>query len=302
MDKLLLAIDGGGSKTHAIITTLEGEIIEEALIPQGSNPWKSGGYDKAAQAIEAAIDRLTKLDHIAACAAGISGCHSDGTFSKKFHDLIAAKLPKEAKVKIEGDLITSFRAGSPLPHGQLAVAGSGSAIAHFYPDGSNYAYDGIGYGGRDIGAAIIASVQRSEQPQHVNDWAQNVLGQDPSNLEKLGDLYHDRHVMNITKELADLASEGEIMQSLRPLLLHCAWRWAYKLWGSSQKYRTRADLGADARICTVLSGNTWQLDLLRSEVLRLLLQSDPTNTLVFTPDVAPIQGALRIAQDLIQNK
>ncbi len=197
MNKFLLAIDGGGSKTHAAITSIDGKMIEESIIKKGSNPWKSGGFKKASEAILHCLENLRRLNEVEAAAAGISGCHSDTTFSNQFYDVIASRLPKHAKITVTGDLITSFRASSPSPHGQLAIAGSGSAIALFYPDGSDYVYDAVSYGGRDLGAAIVASVGRDEQSNEVSVWLSDLLKQDPANLTNLGDIYHQNKYLKL---------------------------------------------------------------------------------------------------------
>jgi len=298
MSSYLLAIDGGGSKTHAVIADQEGNIVEESVVAEGSNPWKSGGFIRAAQAISNCLEKLTLLNQTTACMAGISGCHGDNKFVSSFQMHLASQLPQQCIIQVGGDLVTSFRASSPSPHGQLAIAGTGSAIAQFYADGTNYVFDGIGYGGRDLGAAIIASVQRGEQPHAVTEWLSELLGESPLVLDELGKLYHHKRIFKIAKHVAELPTESEVITALRPLILHCAWRWAYKLFATSQKYRTRSEIAADAPMVTVLSGGAWKLELFRTEVERLMQLSDKTNTIIFEPQKSSIHGAIVIAREL----
>lgn len=299
MPDLILAIDGGGSQTRAAIALADETVVESALVNQGSNPWKGGGFESASRALIACLNQFTKLSEVTTCVAGISGCHSDNKFSLRFKDLLSTRLPNARTIRVVGDLVTSFRAASPTAHGQLAIAGSGSAIAHFYPQGTNYVYDAIGYGGRDIAAAIVASAQRGEQTSEAVAWLEEKLNRNINDLAQLGDVYHYKPLLTIGNDISNLDDVDPILQSFLPLIHHCAWRWAYKLWGTTARYRTSADLPTSTEVYTVLSGGAWKLDPLRSEVTRLLAQSDAQLKLVYNPQVTPLSGAVALAVDLL---
>ena len=99
-EQMLVAIDGGGTKTEFVLYTEGGQILKR-LILGGSNP-NSVGMEKTQALLKAGIDQLLELEpNLAAIYAGIAGCGLEAhasqltAFLKKTYPMIRCKVASD---------------------------------------------------------------------------------------------------------------------------------------------------------------------------------------------------------------
>jgi len=127
--KLLLAVDGGGSKTKVLLTTEQGEVVGEGL--SGPTNIMATGHSTAKMNLTAAIKDATSevdADSIITCAAmGLSGADSE-------QDLVLAQdifqpVFNEFKVQdsvIVNDIKIALLSGTTNANAVALISGTGS--------------------------------------------------------------------------------------------------------------------------------------------------------------------------------
>lgn len=155
-EKLLVAIDGGGTKTEFIAFTPDGHILRHALCG-GSNP-NAVGADAARSVM---TDELTRLLHglePTAVFAGVAGCLTPGNA-----DLLAEairSIAPNADVHMGSDILNVIHSVPGADRCVAAICGTGCSV--FSWDGRNlskfggwgYLFDGAG-SGYDIGCDVL---------------------------------------------------------------------------------------------------------------------------------------------------
>lgn len=159
---LLLAIDGGGTKTDGVLLTEEGRILARAR-ERGCNP-NDIGFEEACRALGQVTGELLKpYGGVGQCAllgafAGISG-GTIGEYRQQFRDFFQKLLPGCRTVEIHSDAVTALSSCIGHQDGCVVISGTGSAAyarqgeALFRAGGWGYLLDkgGSGYDfGRDV--------------------------------------------------------------------------------------------------------------------------------------------------------
>jgi len=124
--KLVIGIDGGGTKTAGILSDLDGRVLNKAQIGS-TNPNKIG-YDQAVLNLKTLISVLTKnysKKSISLVYLGLAGGLERDKMKKE-------KIKKNLEdffnfpIIVEGDQKIAFRANSNSKDGVLIIAGTGS--------------------------------------------------------------------------------------------------------------------------------------------------------------------------------
>jgi N-acetylglucosamine kinase-like BadF-type ATPase len=167
--RYILGIDGGNSKTHALIT-------DERGVPSGFG--EAGASDYQEVGIEQAQWAWSKAIHQALDQAGIQSEEiTDASFCLAGADLpedyvllqsrVEQLLP-QAKVKVKNDTIAALRAGLyESSYGVTVVVGAGFNAAGRGHRGQEIVMPGLGYlsgdygGGRWLGRQVIRAVTRA---------------------------------------------------------------------------------------------------------------------------------------------
>ena len=117
-----LGIDGGGTKTEALVGTADGAIVGRGIAGP-SNPIfieKASAFDNIGKSIKLALkghSRETYFSSAAICIPGI----------KRYRDELEAQLLKDCtKVYIDGDELNAFCGALAKPYGVIVLAGTGS--------------------------------------------------------------------------------------------------------------------------------------------------------------------------------
>ncbi len=155
---LVLGVDGGGSKTHAVVTDELGTV--RGFSTAGPSNWEAAGLRGAAdalregstRALEAASGGLGQLD---AAAFGLAGLDWASDEPRLRGVLDEFGLP--AAYVLVNDAFVALRAGTPEPHGVVLVAGTGAIAGGRNRAGQTYRTLGQGAGLGDVGSASDVS-------------------------------------------------------------------------------------------------------------------------------------------------
>ncbi|WP_262057454.1 N-acetylglucosamine kinase [Streptomyces sp. STR69] len=167
---LLLAVDGGNSKTDLAVLTTDGTVLGRA---------RGGGFRPQAVGLDAAMDVLAALRAEAMAAAGVG---ADTVVDGITAFLAGADLPHEVKAlreavgarrwavtqRVDNDSYAVLRAGAARPWGVGVVCGTGINCVGVAPDGRTTGFAALGRisgdwgGGIDMGTSALWHAARAE--------------------------------------------------------------------------------------------------------------------------------------------
>ena len=168
---LVLAVDGGNSKTDIALATADGEVLAHA---------QSGPFTPQTTGVPHAIDTVAKAigeirtqlglaedaplaQHISAFVAGADLPQEEVALSEAF----AARGWSET-VEVGNDTFALLRAGASHPWGVAVVCGAGTNCAGIGPDGRRVRYPALGVmtgdwgGGNALGQRAMYAAVRGE--------------------------------------------------------------------------------------------------------------------------------------------
>lgn len=172
MRDLVLGLDIGGSSSRALVTTVDGQRVGYGRAG-GGNP-VTVPLETASANVSAALSQaLSNVDPTAIRAAVVGAAGSAGFETLK---PILASLP--CPVRIVGDVVVAFAAGSEQPGGTVLISGTGAVAARI--DGLEVVQvaDGLGPllgdlgSGFWIGRAAAAHAARQLQAGEPDDLTQ----------------------------------------------------------------------------------------------------------------------------------
>lgn len=160
MAELLLGIDGGGSKTLALVADRNGTVLGRGTAP--SSNYQSVGFAAATAALEAAAaaaleDAGHSTGTIAAACLGLAGADRPDDrlrFERWFREHAAAE-----RVAVVNDAELVLCAGTPAGWGVALISGTGSFCYGRAPDGRTARAGGWGYLIGDEGSGYAISIE-----------------------------------------------------------------------------------------------------------------------------------------------
>lgn len=166
MERLLIALDGGGTKTELVLFTPEGTVLERVLAP-GSNP-NDFGWERTEKALETGLTALLEQHGglqapLSAAFAGIAGCMA-GDNKNHLQQLMRRLIPGAAHIVADSDVVNALSSGVGMNDGCVVIAGTGS-VGFARTDGKMIRVGGWGYlfdrggSGFDLGRdAVMAAL------------------------------------------------------------------------------------------------------------------------------------------------
>ncbi|MBR3795291.1 MAG: hypothetical protein IKK34_04595 [Clostridia bacterium] len=167
--KYVLGLDQGGSKTHAVVADMEGNILGigcgagacHSVI--GLEAAAAAIYDASMQAMSAAGITAEQIDVVGAGLTGVDWPHETQLLRQAVSDTLS--IPQE-KIIVVNDCLIALRAGTSKPSGCILCAGSGLNCAVRHPDGREYTFgfyieDGC-QGGSALGMRTLQAVFDAE--------------------------------------------------------------------------------------------------------------------------------------------
>jgi len=145
--KYVIGVDGGGSKTAAVLVSLQGRIL--AKHRAGSSHPRNIGIKNAIENLAQAIEKVKGNKKIISVFLGLPATEEEFKLKK---NLIKRKLLNnkkiapifKGKVVIGSDQLAGFRSGTDEKDGIVLIAGSGS-VCHGWKDGKELITDSCGY-------------------------------------------------------------------------------------------------------------------------------------------------------------
>ncbi|THF77082.1 N-acetylglucosamine kinase [Cohnella fermenti] len=214
-----LGVDGGGSKTYALIVDEAGKVAGKGHSGNGNHQL---GLETARrsirEAVEMALDRasLTK-EQITFAYFGLSGADREADYRILRPMIGELGFPRCA---INCDTVTALRAGTDRPYGVVLLCGTGTNSAGVNPAGTffqcggfSYAYGDFGGGGElciEAFRSVIRSWDGREQPTALTELVLNDLGYD--SVEAMYNDYLDHEKvppLRLTKLLFEAAEQGD---------------------------------------------------------------------------------------------
>jgi N-acetylglucosamine kinase-like BadF-type ATPase len=168
---LLIAVDGGNSKTDVLVCDDTGAVLGHARGP-GSNHQTAGGLDVA----------MHRLDTLVASARAAAGLGADDRIALVAAYLAGADLPVELtmlhdavtaagwadKSMVDNDTLALLRAGTEAPDAVAVVCGAGINCVGRAADGRTVRFPALGTitgdwgGGDDLGPIALWHASRAE--------------------------------------------------------------------------------------------------------------------------------------------
>jgi N-acetylglucosamine kinase-like BadF-type ATPase len=163
--RLVLGVDGGGSKTHALVADEHGQAI--GFASSGRSNWEDTGLDAAAVALEEAIRGAlaaarVEPGELAASAFGLAGLDWDS--DRPVLGALIDPLGLGGLRTLDNDSFIALRAGTSRPSGVVLIAGTGTVAAGRNRAGRSLRTLGLGpmYGdfgsGTDVAEEAVRAV------------------------------------------------------------------------------------------------------------------------------------------------
>jgi N-acetylglucosamine kinase-like BadF-type ATPase len=206
---LILGVDGGGSKTRAVVTDIRGEIRGEGRAGCGNH--QVNGIDAALAEIRAAAEQAVHEagavpDEITAACYGLAGADRPADFAILRPAL--ASLPYR-NWDVVCDTLTGLRTGSSDGVGVVLVCGSGTNAAGRNARGETIQTGGFGYlygdaaGGSHMAEetfrAAVRSWEQREIPSRLTQDVPAWYGFET--MEQLVNDWLDRGICHVSPEL-----------------------------------------------------------------------------------------------------
>lgn len=218
-----LGVDGGGSKTYALIADGQGNIVGTGSSGNGNHQL---GYEQARRHIGEAVGqalasaRLSPEQIDRACF-GLAGADREADFRILRPMIAELGIPQH---DIVCDTMIGLRAGTSRSYGVVLICGSGTNSAGRNPAGETYQCGGFSYlfgdfgGGGSLSVEAFRSVIRAwdgrEQPTLLTELVLGSLGYD--SVQAMFDDYLDHAKTpprDLTKLLFEAANRGDAVAS-----------------------------------------------------------------------------------------
>lgn len=285
---LLVAIDGGGTKTEIILLDAGGDRLDSVILGP-SNP-NACGIDTACATLKVGIAALTsEKGRPAPCViyAGIAGALS-GDNGKKLSVFLASEFPGAA-VKVETDIFNVIASAGVGGKCIAVIAGTGSVVYAADGDtvrrvgGWGWMFDGAGSGfdiGRDAVRAALAAGDGLAERTLLTGLVEAELGS--SAWEAIGELYKkDReYIASFAKCVFEAAQKGDA--AAHAIISSNAERVAQLVRSASAQYACGGKV--------VLSGGIARNAALFTEALKEKLGGEFQ---IIIPGATPAEGACR---------
>lgn len=131
----VIGVDGGGTKTLAVLTNLKGKILRMGIA--GPSSPRNVGIKIATENIAKAIKKVLKRGEILSTFIGLASVEEEFKFKKKEikKELLKHKEISpifKGRVIIGSDQIAAFRSGTDEKNGVLLIAGTGCVVHGWY--------------------------------------------------------------------------------------------------------------------------------------------------------------------------
>jgi len=302
---LIMGVDGGGSKTYAVITDAEGNLLGEGL---------AGGANYQKIGLDSAMEQISTAMNQALAQAGVQ--HRDIDFvqytlagADRDSDMIRLesglkKIPV-ANWNLACDTMAGLRAGSESNAGIVLVCGSGTNAFGRSLDGRVVQTGGFGYlygdfaGGNHMAIetfrAAVRSWEHRDIPSVLTYKVPAFLGF--ASMEALLDDFLDRNIRSVPTELTIVLHEAA--EAGDELSIRLLTQVGYELGNAANSVMQRMGSFGVEQVPIVLIGSVFQKGqsscLLQS--LEETLGKQNVSYSIEIPVMEPVFGAVLLGMD-----
>lgn len=283
---MLIAIDGGGTKTEAVLIRNDGTVCARQL-GGASNP-HSVGIDQANQTIKDLISPLLKKaagsdEPLSAVFAGLAGAGREtarASFAQLFRSILGNRIP----VRVDSDALNCLSSGIGTGDGIVLIAGTGSA-AFARRNGAMHQVGGWGHLLGDEGSGYAIGRQALNAVLRAHDGRG-----EPTELTNLISATLDASVYDV---LPLLYREGkQLIASMAPIVLGCyddvSCRIVLDAAGALNEHiEAAASHLPDGDVPVVLAGGLFQSKRFTDSLISLL----ESRFIPILPTLPPLYGA-----------
>jgi len=306
--KYVLGLDQGGSKTHAVVADMEGNILGIGCgagachSVSGLDAATAAIYDASMQAIRAAGITVEQIDMVAGGLTGVDWPHETQLLTSAVSDTLG--IPQE-KIVVVNDCLIALRAGTSKPSGCILCAGSGLNCAVRHPDGMEYTFgfyiEDRCQGGSALGMRTLQAVFDSEAglcaPTVLTDKVLRYMGcktVDEMLFRQVTDGLGSDRILRLPPVLEEAAMEGdEVAKEILRVFARDIAR--YVVVGLKRLDMLQQDMEV------VLSGSIFKCRApeLIDTVADVILSSAP-NATILESVYEPVIGAVLLALDNVE--
>lgn len=151
----LIGVDGGGTKTTAVLTNEEGEILAKEI--GGASNWRNVGIDNSVDVVFNLIEKIKRDKIIKASLLALSAVNEEEKNQKEYFIKKIKERGLEGEVFLESDQVASFRAGTEEKDGVVVICGTGAVVCGWNKEKTEKA-SGWGYLA-DEGSAFFVGIE-----------------------------------------------------------------------------------------------------------------------------------------------
>lgn len=308
MEKFLLSVDGGGTKTEFCVSSTAGEILETVVV--GCSNYKSVGIDAVHQSFAKGVRELAMkgIDPEDICYSvwGISGCDSDHDF-ELVRGLLCKMGLKEERFYLCNDGVLAFYAQAHEP-GIVIIAGTGSIILGIDGKGVWERAGGWGYNISDVGSGYWIGVEALRLTllycdgcgvyaplldRIKNAYNSPTFEELPYRITEVTDFYE---IAGLARLVVEAAGEGEITA------LGILREGAGTLASLTASIYRRKGFSEDMEIHVVFSGGVLKSEIYQMLVKEALADRIPLKKVTFSTQIhAPSYGGIKLAMRMLKN-
>lgn len=153
MKKLVLGIDGGGTKTDLALANLDGEILDR--VKAGPASLRNTGVDKSCENILKGFKNLPVKGELVASFVGLPAIQEECSDKKEYIEKYLSK-GISGEITVGSDQLVAFKSGANRKPGVVVIAGTGGVVRGFAKETTKAS--GWGYFG-DEGSAFWAGIK-----------------------------------------------------------------------------------------------------------------------------------------------
>jgi N-acetylglucosamine kinase-like BadF-type ATPase len=299
-DSLFLGIDGGGTKTEAVITNHLGKVIGRGQAP-GSNPHNLDFSSVTAHITQAISTTGIKIEQFQGACLGIAGLDNSAQINQFRHTLATQLNAKHLDVYNDGYI--GFRSGSAANSGICLIASTGNNCYGLYPDGHTISAGDWGYLLGDEGSGFFIGQSLLKQTAKEYDGRQELSALSA----KVYQHYHlsdfaslSQHIYSQPSQISVVADLAKIINSPElanhPYILSLTTTVVDNLYAAFETvYR---QLQPASSLPLVLVGKLFLAQLLITKPLLNKIYTQYPATEIIFPTISPAEAAAVIAQTL----
>ena len=283
--RVLIGIDGGGTKTEFVLFTETGEVLKRLKLPQ-SNP-NDIGFDKCCALISEGIDVLLEYaPDVQAVFGGIAGCAS-GNNAERLTSFLKRRY-KSLEVWIDTDGVNALSYIGDAQESMALICGTGS-VMFVREKGKNHRIGGWGYLFDEAGSAYDIGKEAIRVALAEMD------GMGPKSL--ISKLLMEQMKGDVWSSLSMIYEKGKsYIASLAPLVFQAAIEGdsiAYDILKMNAEYLSKMILTAKTNYAcgntVVVCGGIWEHN--EKMFLPMVKKYLPKEIQFVFPKLPPIYGA-----------